>query len=93
MVLEGKIFQLIILLVFSVFIVYGIQSSSRGKVRKFGTPEAILAIDEAIGRCVEMGRPFLFQTGIGDISGDGGSFCPVLGDLVGGSPNMYRPRF
>jgi hypothetical protein len=83
MMLEGKIFQLVILLGFSLFITYGILSSGRGKVRKFGMPPAILAIEEAMGRCIEMGRPFLFQTGIGDISGDGGAIhMAMLGVLT-----------
>ena len=61
LIVEGRVLQLVFLLVYSAAIYYGIYRSTKlGKVPEIRQPPAILAIEEAIGRCIEMGRPLLF---------------------------------
>jgi hypothetical protein len=82
-IVTGRVFQLVFLLVYSLVIAYGIyRSVNQGKVPNIRQPAAILAIEEAIGRCVEMGRPMLFQTGIGDIAEQGATHMAMLGVLT-----------
>ncbi|MDE1038599.1 MAG: hypothetical protein OR996_07120, partial [Phycisphaerales bacterium] len=64
----SKAWLAIFMLVFGGFVVYFINEARSGKtlwVRKIAGLEAI---DEAVGRATEMGRPVLFVTGIQDIN-------------------------
>lgn len=73
-IVEGRILQLVFLLGYSLLILYGINRSvNQGKVPNIRQPAAIAAIEEHVGRAVEMGRPVLFQTGIGDVSSNAGA--------------------
>ena len=65
---SSKAWLAIFMLVFGGFVVYFINEARSGKtlwVRKIAGLEAI---DEAVGRATEMGRPVLFVTGIQDIN-------------------------
>lgn len=63
----GRTYLFIVALVLTVAIVYFIESAKKGKklfVRKIAGLEAV---DDAIGRATEMGRPILFIPGIHDM--------------------------
>ena len=65
---SSKAWLAIFMLVFGGFVAYFINEARSGKtlwVRKIAGLEAI---DEAVGRATEMGRPVLFVTGIQDIN-------------------------
>tara|TARA_X000001036_G_scaffold121142_2_gene114693 strand:- start:229 stop:1506 length:1278 start_codon:yes stop_codon:yes gene_type:complete len=65
---SSKAWLAIFMLIFGVFIAYFINHARSGKklwVRKIAGLEAI---DEAVGRATEMGRPVLFVAGIQDIN-------------------------
>ena len=65
---SSKAWLAIFMLIFGVFIAYFINQARSGKklwVRKIAGLEAI---DEAVGRATEMGRPVLFVAGIQDIN-------------------------
>jgi hypothetical protein len=64
----GRFYLLIIVLVFGGSVVYFIERASSGvdlKVRKIAGLEAV---DEAVGRATEMGRPVLYVPGIQDMN-------------------------
>ncbi len=82
LIIEGRLMPLIFLLSFTGIVLYAINRSvKQGKVPKISQPPAIAAIEESIGRCVEMGRPMLFQTGIGDVSRNGAIHMAMLSVL------------
>jgi hypothetical protein len=82
-IVQGRLLQLVFLLGYSAAVFYGIyRSTTQKKVPQVRQPPAIMAIEEAMGRCVEMGRPMLFQTGIGDISDQGATHMAMLGVLA-----------
>lgn len=63
----GRTYLFIVALVLTIAIVYYIESAKKGKklfVRKIAGLEAV---DDAIGRATEMGRPILFIPGINDM--------------------------
>jgi hypothetical protein len=64
----GRFYLLIIVIVFGGSVVYFIERASSGvdlKVRKIAGLEAV---DEAVGRATEMGRPVLYVPGIQDMN-------------------------
>ncbi len=64
----GKVYILIAVLLYSAILVYCIYHARRGReffVRRIAGLEAV---DEAIGRATEMGRPILYTLGLGGIS-------------------------
>ena len=63
-----KLPLLILLIVFCGAVVYYIVSAGRGKDYYIRRINGLEAIDEAVGRATEMGRPILFVPGIEDIS-------------------------
>lgn len=69
MIVTGRVFQLLFLISYGLAVIYGIyRGAYQKKVPKLRQPATITALEEAVGRCVEMGKPMLFQTGIGDIA-------------------------
>lgn len=68
MIVEGMIFPVIILIVLSAVILLEIRASRKGKVPKIRELTAMNAIDESIGRSVEMGRPVHFSAGVGNLT-------------------------
>jgi hypothetical protein len=74
--------QLVFLVAYCVLVGYGIyRSVVQGRIPKVRQPAAIKALEEAVGRCVEMGRPLLFQTGIGDVNIEGVTHMAMLSVL------------
>lgn len=68
MLRDGTIAQLVVLLIISAIITFSIK---RGKLDlKIKKIAAIDALDEAVGRAAEMGRPVHFSTGGGNLSDD-----------------------
>ena len=61
---EGRVAQFVILVVFCVAILYFIERARRGKVPKIRKLPGLDAIDEAVGRATEMGRPVIASHGI-----------------------------
>jgi len=81
-VVSGRLSQLVFLVLYSFLVIYGIyRSVVQGKIPKVRQPAAIKALEEAVGRCVEMGKPLLFQTGIGDVSTEGVTHMAMLSVL------------
>ena len=65
--ISGRIFGLICLLIISAAVSYYIKQSQAGNVPKLRRIPGVEAIDEAIGRAVEMGRPVFCSHGIADL--------------------------
>ena len=67
--IAGRIFGLLCLLIIMASTSYYIKQAQGGKVPKVRRIPGIDAIDEAIGRAVEMGRPVFCSHGIADLRG------------------------
>lgn len=78
MFVEGKIMQLIVLIVTTVAIYYYTEAVKKGKEIEIRPMPALEAIDEAVGRCGETGRPLLFTPGFSF----GGLFHSTMAPLV-----------
>ncbi len=65
--ISGRIFGLICLLIITAAVSYYIKQAQAGNVPKLRRIPGIEAIDEAIGRSVEMGRPVFCSHGIADL--------------------------
>lgn len=65
--IQGRIFGLICLLFIMAAVAYYIKQAQAGKVPKVRRIPGIDAIDEAIGRAVEMGRPVFCSHGIANL--------------------------
>jgi hypothetical protein len=63
----GRMFGLLLLLVIMGACAYFIKTAEKGKVPKIRRVPGMDAIDEAIGRAVEMGRPIICSHGIADL--------------------------
>ena len=61
---EGRIAQFVILVVLCVAAIYFIERARRGKVPKIRKLAGLDAIEEAVGRATEMGRPVIASHGI-----------------------------
>lgn len=68
MILEGMMFPIVTLIVLCTAMLIGIRESRNGKVPQIRQLAAVDAIDEYIGRSVEMGRPVHFSAGVGNLS-------------------------
>jgi len=66
---KGVVHSFTLLVISSVVMIILLYASRKGKVPKIRKLAAIDAIDEAIGRATEMGRPLHFTPGIGDFYG------------------------
>ena len=64
----GKVPVLIGVLIFGIFTIYFIRSARKGKELYIRPLAGIEAVDEAIGRATEMGKPILYVPGIGGAS-------------------------
>ena len=64
----GKKWILLALTLFSVVVVYSIYHARRGKEIFIRRIPGLEAVDEAIGRATEMGRPILYVLGLGGVS-------------------------
>ena len=64
----GKKFIMAALILFSGIVIYYIYRSRRGKEMYVRRISGLEAVDEAIGRATEMGRPILYVPGIGGVS-------------------------
>lgn len=71
---KGKIPMLIALLFFGFWVVYFIVQSRKGATLYIRPIPGLSAVDEAIGRATEMGRPILFVLGTGT-AGDIGTIA------------------
>jgi hypothetical protein len=64
----NKTWLLVFMLIFCLAVIYYIVYASRGKEFYIRKINGLEAIDDAVGRATEMGRPVLFIPGISDIS-------------------------
>lgn len=62
---SGKVPLLIAVILFCIFTIYFVLSAKRGKELYIRPLAGIEAVDEAIGRATEMGKPILYVLGIG----------------------------
>jgi len=62
---EGGVMALIFLITMYILLYYFVLRAKKGKLPTVRTLEAILAIDEAVGRAAEMGRPLSYTPGNG----------------------------
>jgi len=65
--IEGRIFGLVCLLIVMISVWYYFEQAKRGEPPKVRRLPGFNAIDEAIGRSVEMGRPVFCSHGIGNM--------------------------
>lgn len=65
---SGKTNVLIGVVLFIIFVLFFIQRAKGGKELFVRRLAGLEAVDEAIGRATEMGKPILFVTGLGDAS-------------------------
>jgi len=70
----------VIIIIFALVIIVRILTAQRGNIPTIRRIPGLSAVDEAIGRATEMGRPVLFVPGIGSI-GDGSTTVPTLQGL------------
>ncbi len=68
LVADGMVFPLVTLIVLCAAMILGIRKSRNGKVPQIRQLAAVDAIDEYIGRSVEMGRPVHFSAGVGNLT-------------------------
>ncbi len=66
---SGRLFGFACLLVIMAAVAYYIKSAEKGKIPKVRRVAGIDAIDEAIGRAVEMGKPIFCSHGIANLRG------------------------
>jgi hypothetical protein len=64
---SGRASGLVILLIITIATVYFIERGKRGKVPSIRRVSGLDAIDEAVGRATEMGRPVFCSQGLADI--------------------------
>ena len=64
----GKKWIFLALILFSVAVVYSIYHARRGKEIFIRRIPGLEAVDEAIGRATEMGRPIMYILGLGSVS-------------------------
>jgi len=62
---EGRVAQFVILIVLCAAVIYFVERARRGKVPKIRKLAGLDAIDEAVGRATETGRPVIASHGIG----------------------------
>ncbi len=67
--IAGRLFGLLLLVVIMAAVAYFIKGAEKGRVPKLRRIPGIDAIDEAIGRAVEMGKPLICSHGIADLRG------------------------
>lgn len=65
---EGRFFELVYLLIIGATMFYFSRQAKRGKVPHLGRLPALDAVDEAIGRCAEMGKPLFYTVGSSEIT-------------------------
>lgn len=70
LVYPGRVFALFSLVLVSGLIMYSIQRARGGKIPFIRRIPGMQALEEAIGRATEMGRPIHFSPGIAGLSGD-----------------------
>lgn len=67
--IAGRIFGLLLLVIIMAAVAYFIKAAEKGKVPTLRRVPGIDAIDEAIGRAVEMGKPIVCSHGIANLRG------------------------
>ncbi len=73
----GRKSALILLIFFVIVLTYYLQMAKKGAELKIRRIPGLDAIDDAVGRSTELGRPILFSLGLGDIS-----MIPTLAGLA-----------
>jgi len=63
----GMVNSAVLLIIFFVLVVISIKQNEKGKTNEIRRLPAIDAIEEAVGRCAEMGKPLHFSTGMGQL--------------------------
>jgi hypothetical protein len=77
---EGRVLEFVYLLTIGIAMFYFSRQAKKGKVPHLSRLPALDAVDEAIGRCAEIGRPVFFTVGSADISDE--SAAPTLAGLT-----------
>jgi len=91
-IIEGRVVQFLFFMGYTIAILYGIyRSVNQGKVPRISQPAAIRALEESVSRCVEMGRPMLFQTGIGNVNTQGAIHMAML-SVLGYAANLAAEK-
>ncbi len=80
MLVEGRFFELVYLVIIGFAMYYYSKQAKEGKVPEIRRLPALDAVDEAIGRCAEMDRPIFFTVGSADISDE--SSAPTIAGLT-----------
>ncbi len=73
MLAEGRFFELLYLLLIGFTMFYYKDRAKKGKAPKIATLPALDAVEEAVGRCAEMGKPLFYTVGSSDFSDAGAS--------------------
>ena len=58
---EGRLFEFLYLIIIGFTMFYYSNQAKKGKVPKIARLPALDAVDEAVGRCAEMGKPLFSQ--------------------------------
>ncbi len=64
---SGRVNVLISILVFTLFLVFFVRHAKKGKELFIRKIPGLAAVEEAVGRATEMGRPILYVPGLGDV--------------------------
>jgi hypothetical protein len=72
MLISGRIVSLIMTIIFALILYYLPERAKRVKIPEIRKLPAIAALEEAIGRCAEMGRPAHFTAGLAYLTTDTG---------------------
>lgn len=65
---EGRLFEFLYLIIIGFTMFYYSNQAKKGKVPKIARLPALDAVDEAVGRCAEMGKPLFFTVGSSEIT-------------------------
>ena len=70
MIRGGQVSSIVLLLVLSAAIVYRIRTTKKEQLPQIRPIAGLEAIDEAIGRATELGRPIHYSLGYGSLTAD-----------------------
>ena len=65
---EGRFFELLYLLIIGFTVFHYSREAKRGKIPNIARLPALDAVDEAVGRCAEMGKPLFYTVGSSEIT-------------------------
>ena len=83
MLITGRIFSLVALLMCWAAVYFYIDSSKRGNVPVLRRIAGLDALDEAIGRATEMGKPIFYSPGRGNLTSSSAADTIAALDILG----------